>query len=210
MPAQEIKILIFGDVHINTRAKSIHQEILQKIDEIRFKNGSQGFSYTFFTGDIDTDDRIFDLISNIGGAAQVKIVKGNMDYSLNRDIPETETIVFNENIKIGLIHGHHIHPRGDKIGLTNYAKKLNVNILISGHTHAHFVELSEDNSVLLLNPGSITASWSFISSNIPSFQIMTIQCDKQIMVTIETFLYIENDFHTDSIKFYNKNNVFFQ
>ena len=35
-------------------------------------------------------------------------------------------------------------------------------------------EISEDQDVLLLNPGSVTGAWSFISSNLESFQTLTV------------------------------------
>ncbi len=37
--------------------------------------------------------------------------------------------------KVGLIHGHQIIPWADEEALFNKAKKMGVNLLITGHTH---------------------------------------------------------------------------
>ena len=58
-----------------------------------------------------------------------------------------------ENVRIGLAHGV-VYPKGDTQQLYYIAKELDVDILITGHTHQAMIEKMDD--VLLLNPGSPT------------------------------------------------------
>ena len=54
-------------------------------------------------------------------------------------------------MKIGIIHGE-VYPRADSDQLLYLAKELNVDILVSGHSHQPKIEQKE--GILLLNPGS--------------------------------------------------------
>jgi vacuolar protein sorting-associated protein 29 len=57
------------------------------------------------------------------------------------------------NIKrIGLVHGHQILPWGDHLSLESFRRKLNVDILLSGHTHKN--EVAEHNGFYHINPVS--------------------------------------------------------
>ena len=67
-------------------------------------------------------------------------------------IPKT-AVVEAEELKIGVIHGE-VYPRADTQQLHYLAKQLDVDILVSGHSHQPKVEKVED--VLLINPGSPT------------------------------------------------------
>ena len=60
-------------------------------------------------------------------------------------------------VRFGVYHGHGVYPRGDLKQLTTIARQLEVDILISGHTHAPF--LSEYEGILHINPGSLTGVW---------------------------------------------------
>ena len=51
-------------------------------------------------------------------------------------------------LKIGLIHGHQIVPWGDKESLASTLRRMNADILVSGHTHE--VRLIIDSVFLLL------------------------------------------------------------
>ncbi|WP_298521265.1 YfcE family phosphodiesterase, partial [uncultured Methanobrevibacter sp.] len=52
---------------------------------------------------------------------------------------------------IGVVHGE-VYPRADTQQLVYIAKELDVNILISGHSHQPKIEQTD--GVLLINPGS--------------------------------------------------------
>ncbi|HTX61109.1 MAG TPA: YfcE family phosphodiesterase, partial [Methanobacterium sp.] len=55
--------------------------------------------------------------------------------------------------RIGLNHGE-VYPRGDTQQLKYIALEIDVDILITGHTHWAFIKEFDD--ILLLNPGSPT------------------------------------------------------
>jgi len=48
-------------------------------------------------------------------------------------------------IKIGVIHGHQCIPTGDLDSLSSIARQMDVDVLVSGHTHTcvvHFIHSS--------------------------------------------------------------------
>jgi len=57
-------------------------------------------------------------------------------------------------IRIGIIHGHQILPYGDHNALGIIQRQLNVDILISGHTHQN--EVVEFDGCYHINPVSDT------------------------------------------------------
>ncbi len=168
-----VRCLVIGDAHIPRRAKSVPDKILSKLNEL---TDQKSFDYTFFTGDLIT---ALDFIEFLNSKTynNVFIVIGNMDYyGSNRNAPVYQKLevdfLGNEKLTIGLTHGHQIEPRGDHSQLEYLAtNEKSYNILISGHTHKEEIYLT-NKGILLLNPGSVTGAWSFISSGIPSFIII--------------------------------------
>jgi len=151
------KVLIIGDTHIPSRAERLPPKIESHIL-------SEKYSLVLCTGDLVAYE-VLQLLKRIG---EVKVVRGNMDYL---PFPKSEVVALG-NVKIGLIHGHQVYPRGDISRLTRIALKFGVNVLISGHTHVPLVKKVETTSrdVLLLNPGSATGVWSGGGGSlIPSF-----------------------------------------
>ncbi|MBO8182298.1 MAG: YfcE family phosphodiesterase [Archaeoglobus sp.] len=136
-----MKILVIGDTHIPRRASEIPERIRQKIE-------SERFDLILCTGDL-TDRKILEYLNTI---SEVRVVRGNMDHL---PFPEQEIIEI-EGLKIGLIHGDQVYPRGDRRQLKEIGKKLGVDILVSGHTHSPDLHHDE---ILLLNPGSATGVW---------------------------------------------------
>ncbi|MBS2600045.1 YfcE family phosphodiesterase, partial [Salmonella enterica subsp. enterica serovar Typhimurium] len=85
--------------------------------------------------------------------------------------------------KIGLIHGHQVIPWGDMASLALLQRQLDVDILISGHTHKF--EAFEQESKFYINPGSATGACNALEGNIiPSFVLMDIQAS-----TVVTYVY---------------------
>ena len=70
--------------------------------------------------------------------------------SASLDLPKAKVIDV-EGVRIGAAHGE-VYPRADTQQLLYLAKQLDVNILVTGHSHQPKIESVED--VLLLNPGS--------------------------------------------------------
>jgi hypothetical protein len=157
-----MRILVMGDFHIPSRAKSIPVEIFEFISKAKS-------DLILCTGDL-TDGRILDKLGRI---APLKWVMGNTDYIRRNDSERLRL----EEYDIGLVHGTEIYPRGDKSQLYDLAKKMNVNILISGHTHAMSIQHMSD--CLLVNPGSATGAWGGGPATLkPSFMILEIYGEK--------------------------------
>ena len=169
-----IKILAIGDSHIPRRAKIIPEQITTKLEQIV---KTEIFDYLFFTGDVIKAPEFMNFLSSITKRDLFSVI-GNMDYyGGNQDAPiyqQTKiSLESNNELIIGLTHGHQISPRGDHSQLETLAIKNNFNILISGHTHKEEVKLTTK-GILLLNPGSVTGAWSFVASRNPSFIVLNI------------------------------------
>ncbi len=128
---------VISDTHIPTRASKIPEIIFEKFE---------GVDLILHAGDIES----YSVIEELEKIAPVVAVHGNCDPNLGLNEFEVLDI---ENLKVGLTHGV-VYPKGDTQQLYYLAKELDVEILISGHTHQAMVEKIDD--VLLLNPGSPT------------------------------------------------------
>lgn len=108
------------------------------------------------------------------------LVKGEFDNDIN--LPQAKTLQV-DGIRVGVIHGHQIIPWGDTESLDMTARQLDVDILISGHTHQF--EAFEYNDKFFINPGSATGAYSSMNGEpIPSFVLMDIQ-----KTTATTYVY---------------------
>ncbi|WP_407415305.1 metallophosphoesterase [Methanobrevibacter sp.] len=128
---------LISDTHIPDRARIIPQNVLDAFKDV---------DLIIHAGDLTTQS----VIDELEEIAPVMAIQGNMDRVAGLDLPKARTIEV-EGIKIGVVHGE-VYPRGDTQQLLYLAKQLDVNILISGHSHQPKIEQIED--VLLLNPGS--------------------------------------------------------
>ena len=170
---------VLGDAHIPTRAKVIPPVALTILREAKVEK-------ILFTGDL-TDQKVLDWLNEI---APVMVVRGNMDHLA---LPEYEVLNI-EGVKIGLIHGNQVHPRGNRKQLASISRELGVNVLISGHTHHPFYEECKD--VILLNPRSITGVWggSVTYAN-PSFMVLKVK-NQEIKMTLYEIIEIEKRLRT--------------
>lgn len=76
--------------------------------------------------------------------------------------------------RIGLTHGHQVVPWADPEALALVQRQLDVDILISGHTHKF--EAYEHENKFYINPGSATGAYHALETFItPSFVLMDIQ-----------------------------------
>jgi len=194
-----MKILIIGDSHVPSRAPKIPDEICSKIKEL---TKLESFNYTFFTGDLIKYSELIDFL-NSRTTKDVFMVIGNMDYfEGNKNLPVYQELIVpfeKENLKIGLIHGAQIEPRGDRNQLEELAIEKGDHVLISGHTHKEDIFLTEK-GILLLNPGSSTGAWSFIASGIPSFIVLYLE-DKSKEISASLFQLDRNSHNIKESKF---------
>jgi vacuolar protein sorting-associated protein 29 len=98
----------------------------------------------------------FDYLRNV--CDDVITVRGDYDdASPSYSSPVSRVIVIGA-IRIGLIHGHTIIPWGDRKSLSAVARKMDVDVLILGHTHVF--EAWESEGRFFVNPGSATGAYT--------------------------------------------------
>ncbi len=160
------RILIIGDAHIPDRAYEVPRPIEEFIDR------NKPFDIAVYTGDF-TGEEVYEWFKTLG--KRVYAVEGNMDYL---QLPMYEVFEVSD-IRFGVIHGDQVYPRGNVKKLSKIAKKLNVSVLFSGHTHAPFIKVYEN--VLHVNPGSLTGVWGGGGgSGIPSLIIVLLRSKEEL------------------------------
>jgi len=149
---------VLGDTHIPRRASWIPKEIVRFIE-------SKVFDAVVCTGDL-TDEKVLNYLKGLG--KEFYVVEGNMDHL---PLPQKQELTV-DDVKIGVVHGHQVYPRGNRKQLKEIAIDMGVDLLISGHTHSPDVYFDE---VLLLNPGSATGVWGGGGGSLkPSFMVLEI------------------------------------
>ena len=128
---------LISDTHIPDRARELPENVFDAFENV---------DLILHAGDL-TSLSIIEKLENI---APVMAVQGNMDRANGIDLPKA-TVVEAEGLKIGIVHGE-VYPRGDTQQLIYLAQELNVDILVTGHSHQPKIEQKE--GILLLNPGS--------------------------------------------------------
>ncbi|KAI9312916.1 Metallo-dependent phosphatase-like protein [Dichotomocladium elegans] len=182
-------VLVIGDLHIPHRVHDLPAKFKKllvpgKIQQI------------ICTGNI-CDKETLDYLRTIAG--DITVVKG--DFDENPSLPQSK-VVTHGAIRVGVLHGHQVIPWGDPEALDITARQMQVDVLLSGHTHRF--EAYESNNKFFINPGSATGAYSSIPENadpIPSFVLMDIQGSVVI-----TYVYklIDNEVKVEKLE-YRKN-----
>lgn len=128
---------IISDTHIPLRTDTIPDKVFEVFKDV---------DMILHCGDIEVKS----VIEELEKIAPVIAVHGNCDPYIGFN---THEVIKVEDVKIGLTHGV-VYPKGDTQQLYYLAKELDVDILVSGHTHKPMIQ--QENDVLLLNPGSPT------------------------------------------------------
>ncbi|MDP2435953.1 MAG: vacuolar protein sorting-associated protein 29 [archaeon] len=154
-------VLIIGDFHIPHRASG-----LPKAFKKRLVPGK--ISHILCTGNLCTKDAM-DYLKTL--APDVHVVQG--DFDENGSLPEHKVIQLG-NFRFGLCHGHQVVPWGDQEALAHLQRKLDVDVLVTGHTHQ--VATYSYQGKFFVNPGSATGAFTGLSSETPpSFVLMNVQ-----------------------------------
>jgi len=153
--------LVIGDVHVPHRASAIPNKFKKLLVPGKIQ-------HILSTGNLCAKD-IQDYLRTL--ASDVHFVKG--DFDENQTFPDTKVVTIGQ-FKIGLCHGHQIIPWGDREARAILQRQLDVDILITGHTHQF--EAYEYQKKFFINPGSATGSYSSLTDDIiPTFVLMDIQ-----------------------------------
>lgn len=142
------------------------------------------------TGNLTSRDQ-YDYLRHL--AQDVHVVRGDFD-----DTPglADSKVVQVGAFQIGLVHGHDVVPWGDHESLAMVQRKLNCDILVSGHTHAF--EAFEYEGKLFINPGSVTGAYSAVTDEVvPSFILMDVAGSS---LTAYVYQLIDGNLKVDRIK----------
>uniref|UniRef100_A0A3B3D2V4 Vacuolar protein sorting-associated protein 29 n=1 Tax=Oryzias melastigma TaxID=30732 RepID=A0A3B3D2V4_ORYME len=177
-------VLVLGDLHIPHRCNTLPAKFKKLLVPGKIQ-------HILCTGNLCTKES-YDYLKTLAG--DVHIVRGDFDENLN--YPEQKVVTVGQ-FKIGLIHGHQVIPWGDMASLALLQRQLDVDILISGHTHKF--EAFENENKFYINPGSATGAYNALERNIiPSFVLMDIQAS-----TVVTYVYqlIGDDVKVERIEY---------
>lgn len=129
-------VLVVGDFHIPTRATKIPAPFKRMLVPNKMQ-------HIICTGNLssDTYEELRALAPNL------HVAKG--DWDMNTSFPETRVVQVG-GFRIGVVHGHQVLPHSTD-ALSILRRKLNVDILVSGHTHQSDVTIHED-QYYFINP----------------------------------------------------------
>ncbi|KAG0350910.1 Vacuolar protein sorting-associated protein 29 [Podila minutissima] len=177
-------VLVIGDLHIPNRAHDLPLKFRKllvpgKIQQI------------ISTGNV-CDKETFDYLRSVAG--DIQVVRG--DYDQNASWPLSK-IITHGPIRIGVVHGHQVIPWGDTEALNITARQMDVDILLSGHTHKF--EAFEHEGKFFVNPGSATGAFHpQIEDVTPSFVLMDLQGS---VVVLYVYQLIEGEVKVEKIEY---------
>lgn len=135
-------VLILGDLHVPGRASKIPTPFKRMLVPNKMQ-------HVICTGNVSLED--YEELRTL--APNIHVVAGEYD-------DETSGLVFPESrvlqvgsFRIGVMHGHQILPWKSPEALSAMRRKLNADILVSGHTHKSEVT-EQDGMYYHINPVS--------------------------------------------------------
>ena len=170
-------VVVLGDAHVGHRASDIPEKFKKMLSPDKMQ-------HLVSTGNLCASET-YDFMRTV--APKMHAVRGDMDdYSSSQT--SAEEIVFEVGeFRIGVCHGHQVVPWGDHDALGLVSRRLDVDILLTGHTHAS--EVFESEGTWFINPGSITGAYTPLRDNVrPSFAVLSIQGG-----TVKLYLYELNE-----------------
>ena len=133
-------ILVLGDLHIPHRAYKIPDPIKRMLIPNRMQ-------HVICTGNLSNEQ--FEEIRAL--APNLHMVSGDYDDPAGGLVFPESRVIQVGSFRIGVIHGHQIIPWNTQEALARVQRKLNVDILISGHTHKNEVTV-HDSGHCYINP----------------------------------------------------------
>jgi len=137
------RILIAGDFHIPTRARSLPEEFNKFLED-------NNFDLVAITGDL-VQSYVLESFKRF----KYVVVRGNWDLGDAAKFPELCRIkIPGAKYNVILYHGSDIYPNGEPMLLRAVGLKHNAQVIITGHTHIPEIKMIIDS--LIINPGSAT------------------------------------------------------
>lgn len=178
-----VLVLCIGDLHIPHRA----QDLPPKFKELLKPNK---VDHILCCGNLCSKS-LLEYLKGI--CADVKLVQGDFD---DFDAPEQLTVSIGD-IRIGVCHGHQVVPWGDREALAILQRQMDVDILVSGHTHAFEAVMYGER--LQINPGSATGAYSGLTPEVrPSFVLMDVDGAK---ATVYVYQLVDNVVKVEKIDY---------
>lgn len=168
-----VLVLVIGDFHIPHRANAMPQQFKKLLVPGKIQ-------HILCTGNLCSKET-YDYLKTL--ASDVHVVKG--DFDDNNSYPDQKVVTVGQ-FRIGLTHGHQVVPWGDLESLALVQRQLDVDILISGHTHKF--EALENEGKFFINPGSATGAYNALDGEVvPSFVLMDIQGSNMVMYVYQLY-----------------------
>ncbi|MCO5592058.1 hypothetical protein L7F22_046052 [Adiantum nelumboides] len=205
-----VLVLALGDLHIPHRAPDLPAKFKSMLVPGKIQ-------HIVTPGNLCIKE-VHDYLKSL--CADVHIAKG--EYDEDSRYPETKVLTIG-SFRLGICHGHQapsgklgaaicilgnffvtelvysiqVIPWGDLDSLAMLQRQLDVDILITGHTH-QFKAYKHEGGVII-NPGSGTGAYSSITYNVnPSFVLMDID---GLRVVVYVYELIEGEVKVDKIDF---------
>jgi len=134
-------VLVLGDLHIPDRASKIHPAIQRMLVPNKMQ-------HVICTGNLSPES----LAELQQLAPNLHCVAGDYDCcnDISMSFPETKVVQVG-SFRIGVLHGHQMIPWKSREAVQRMRRKLQVDILITGHTHQSEVVV-EDDGFCHINP----------------------------------------------------------
>ncbi|XP_024977691.1 vacuolar protein sorting-associated protein 29-like [Cynara cardunculus var. scolymus] len=179
-----VLVMAIGDLHIPHRA----MELPAKFKSMLVPGKIQ---HIICTGNLCIKE-VHDYLKSL--CPNLHVTRGVYDEDAR--YPETETLTI-EQFKLGLCHGHKVVPWGDLDSLAMVQRQLDVDILVSGHTHRFMAYKHETGMVI--NPGSATGSYCGMTYDVnPSIVLMDID---GLRVVVYVYELIDGEVKVEKIDF---------
>ncbi|GMN45667.1 hypothetical protein TIFTF001_014858 [Ficus carica] len=174
-----VLVLALGDLHVPHRAPDLPAKFKSMLVPGKIQ-------HIICTGNLCIKE-VHDYLKTL--CPDLHITRG--EYDEETRYPETKTLTIGQ-FKLGLCHGHQVIPWGDLDSLAMLQRQLDVDILVTGHTH-QFTAYKHEAGVVI-NPGSATGAHSSITYDVnPSFVLMDID---GLRVVVYVYELIDGEFST--------------
>ncbi|KAL4446307.1 hypothetical protein ABPG77_003114 [Micractinium sp. CCAP 211/92] len=179
-----VLVLAIGDLHIGHRAADLPPQFKALLVPGKIAKA-------LCPGNLCVESA-YDYLRSVCG--DVTVTQGDFDESSKW--PDTQVVSIGD-FRVGLCHGHQVVPWGDKDALAILQRKLDCDILVTGHTHEFQAYRHEDR--LVICTGSATGAYSSVAEKpVPSFALLDIDGSK---ATVYVYQLLDGQVKVDKLEF---------